>query len=315
VAIPEPITPESIREAAARISPYIRRTPVLEFEGAEIGIAPRRVVVKLEMLQHGGSFKARGAFTNMLTRPIPAAGVAAASGGNHGVAVAYAAQRLGIAATVFVPSVASPEKMARIEGYGARLKIAGNRYAEALEASQEWVRQSGALAIHAYDSPETIAGQGTLGMEFHQQCSTIDTLLVAVGGGGLIAGIASWYRGAVPLVGVEPEGAPTLTLALAAGRPVDSPAEGIAADSLAPRRVGDLVFPIAQQWVHKTLLVSDDQIRSAQQRLWESFRIVTEPGGAAAFAALLSCPMEFEKAENVGVVLCGANTGKVKFDV
>jgi threonine dehydratase len=238
----------------------------------------------------------------------------AASGGNHGVAVAYAANRLGVPATIFVPTVAAAEKVARIERYGATLKIAGDRYAEALEASERWARDSGALPVHAYDAIETITGQGTLALELEQQAPGLDRVLVAVGGGGLIAGIAAWFRHDVRITGVEPEGAPTLARALEAGRPVDSPAEGIAADSLAPKRVGEIVFPIAQRWVREVLLVTDEQIVNAQQRLWDTFRIVTEPGGAAAVAALLSRPQDFHEAEKVGVVLCGANTGSVRFD-
>jgi threonine dehydratase len=304
---------DAVREAAARISPYIRRTPILAIEGDDIGVPLGSIVFKLEFMQHGGSFKPRGAFTNMLTRPVPAAGVVAASGGNHGVAVAYAAHKLGIPATIFVPSVAAPEKLARIQNYGANLRIVGERYADSLAASEDWARQSGALPVHAYDSPETITGQATLALELEQQSPGLDALLIAVGGGGLIAGVASWYRDSLSLVGVEPEGAPTLSRALAAGKPVDSPAEGIAADSLAPRRVGEFVFPIAQRHVREVLLVTDDQIVRAQQQLWDSFRIVTEPGGAAAFAGLLSHTNKFSSARKVGVVLCGANTGAVKF--
>jgi threonine dehydratase len=228
--------------------------------------------------------------------------------------VAYAASRLGIRARIYVPSVASPAKIAKIRHHGAELVIAGERYAEALEASQSWVAQSGALPVHAYDGRKTLLGQGTLGLELEAQAPDLDTLLVAVGGGGLIGGIAAWYDRRVRVIGVEPETAPTLARALQAGRPVDAPAGGIAADSLAPRRVGELMFPLAQRGLDRVLLVTDAEIQVAQQALWDVLRIVTEPGGAAAFAALLSKRYLPKAGERVGVVLCGANTLAVKFD-
>ena len=227
---------EQILATEKIIRPHVRRTPVVESGGREFGLAPFSIVFKLELLQHSGSFKARGAFANLLLRNIPTAGVAAASGGNHGAAVAFAAQKLGVPAKIFVPTVASPEKIERIRSYGADLVITGDRYADSLAASEAWVRQSGALPIHAYDQPETLLGQGSVGSELEEQSPRIDTLLVAVGGGGLIGGIAAWNSGRVKIVAVEPEAAPTLHLALQAGRPVDSPAGGIAADSLARRR-------------------------------------------------------------------------------
>ncbi|MDQ3026173.1 MAG: threonine/serine dehydratase [Pseudomonadota bacterium] len=302
----------AIRAAAARLAPHIRRTPILEADGADFGLPAVRLVFKLEFLQHAGSFKSRGAFNNLLTRAIPPAGVVAASGGNHGAAVAYAAMRRGIPATIFVPSVASAAKVAQIRGYGARLEIAGDRYNDALLASERWVDESGALPIHAYDQWETLQGQATLGLEFEEQAPGLDALLVAVGGGGLVGGIAAWYAGRVPVIGVEPEEAPTLTRALEAGAPVDAPAGGIAADSLAPKRVGALMFPIAQRYV-KTVLVSDDAIRDAQKSLWKTLRVVAEPGGAAAMAALTSGRWKPRPGEAVGVVICGANTTAVEF--
>ena len=303
----------SIEDSAARIAPHVRRTPVLAVDGADFGLPGVRLVFKLEFLQHAGSFKTRGAFNHLLTREIPAAGVVAASGGNHGAAVAYAAMKMGKPATIFVPSVASPAKMEQIRGYGAKLEIAGERYNDALLASEEWVERSGAAAIHAYDQWETLQGQATVGLEFEAQAPELDALLVAVGGGGLIGGIAAWYSGRVPVVGVEPEAAPTLTRALEAGEPVDSPAGGVAADSLAPRRVGSLMFPIAQRHVARTVLVSDDAIRDAQRALWKTLRIVAEPGGAAALASLTSGAWKPEKGATVGVLLCGANTTAVSF--
>jgi threonine dehydratase len=295
------------------IRPYIRRTPLIEIAGADVGLDGISVILKLELLQHTGSFKPRGAFANLLTRTIPAAGVVAASGGNHGAAVAFAAMKLGKPATIFVPSVASPAKMDRIRGYGANLVVSGERYADALAASERWAAGKGALPIHAYDQPETLLGQGTVGLEFEEQESGLDTLLVAVGGGGLIGGIAAWYRGRVKLIGVEPESAPTLTSALRAGRPVDAEAGGIAADSLAPRRVGELMFPLAQAWVNRVVLVADDAIRQAQEVLWDVLRVAAEPGGAAALAALLARRYRPEPGERAGVLVCGGNTTAVDF--
>ena len=302
----------AIRAAAARLAPHIRRTPVLETDGADFGLPGVRLVFKLEFLQHAGSFKARGAFNNLLTRAIPQVGVVAASGGNHGAAVAYAAMRRGVPATIFVPSVASRAKVEQIRGYGARLEIAGDRYDDALLASERWVATSGAAAIHAYDQWETLQGQATVGLEFEEQARSLDAVLVAVGGGGLVGGIAAWYAGRVPVIGVEPEEAPTLTRALAAGAPVDAPAGGIAADSLAPKRVGSLMFPIAQKHI-ETVLVADAAIRDAQKALWKTLRIVAEPGGAAAMAALISGAWRARPGQSIGVLLCGANTTAVEF--
>jgi threonine dehydratase len=309
----QPITPEQISANEKLIRPHIRRTPILESQGAEFGLGAFPLTFKLELLQHAGSFKARGAFTNLLVRNVPPSGVVAASGGNHGAAVAYAAMKLGVPAKIFVPTVASPEKIERIRGYGAQLVITGDRYAESLAASEAWVAQSGAMPIHAYDQRETLLGQGSLGLELEEQSPHLDTLLVAVGGGGLIGGLAAWYAGRIKIVGVEPEAAPTLHLALAAGHPVDSPAGGIAADSLAPKRVGELMFPLAQKFVDRIVLVSDDAIQQAQRALWSTLRIVAEPGGAAAFAALLSRSYTPQPAERVGVLVCGGNTSAVNF--
>ena len=301
----------AIRAAAERLAPHVRRTPVIEIDGADFGLAAVRLVFKLEFLQHAGSFKTRGAFNNLLTRPVGPQGVVAASGGNHGAAVAFAAMKRGVPATIFVPSVASPAKMEQIRGYGARLEIAGERYNDALLASQRYVEESGALPIHAFEQWETLQGQATVGLEFEEQAPRLDRLLVAVGGGGLVGGIAAWYAGRIPVIGVEPEEAPTLTHALAAGEPVDAPAGGIAADSLAPKRVGALMFPIAQRHMAGTVLVTDDAIRESQRALWKALRIVAEPGGAAALAALISRALEPRAGETVGVLLCGANTNAV----
>lgn len=213
-----------------------------------------------------------------------------------------------------MPQISSPAKVERIRNYGAALVVGGERYADALEASKDWTDRSGALAVHAYDQTETLLGQGTLGAELEEQAPALDTLLVPVGGGGLIGGIAAWYAGRIRIVGVEPEAAPTLYRALEAGRPVDAEAGGIAADSLAPRRVGELVFPIAERYVERVALVADDAIRSAQKAFWQSLRVVAEPGGTAAFAALLSGRYEPRANERVGVVISGGNTLAVDFD-
>jgi threonine dehydratase len=308
------ITPEAIAATERVIRPFIRHTPVITVDMADFSLKPHGVDLKLELLQHSGSFKARGAFANLLTRTPPAAGVVAASGGNHGAAVAYAAHRLGVPATIFVPDVTSPAKIERIRSYGAKLIVGGKLYADALAASEVFAAQSGALVIHAYDQPETLLGQGTLGLEFERDRPRIDTVLVAVGGGGLIGGVAAWFAGRVKVVAVEPELAPTLHRALAAGRPVDADAGGIAADSLAPKRVGSLMFPIAQAFIAQSVLVSDVEIQAAQRALWDVLRVVTEPGGAAAFAALLSSRYIAAPGERVAVVLCGANTTAVHFN-
>lgn len=305
----------SITETWNLIRPHIRRTPMLDIDGTEFGLARGPVAFKLECLQHSGSFKARGAFANLLRRKVPQAGVAAASGGNHGAAVAYAAHALGHKAAIFVPSIASPAKIERIRGYGAELVVGGERYADALAACDAHVERTSALSIHAYDQVETLMGQGTLGAEIEAERPDLDTLLVAVGGGGLIGGIASWYAGRRKIVAVESDGAPTLHAAFAAGKPVEAPAGGIAADSLAPKQVGALMFPIARAYVApEVVLVTDDEIRAAQAALWSVLRIVAEPGGAAAFAALLSGRYVPAKGERVGVLVCGSNTTAVRFD-
>src|SRR5579871_2884785 len=304
---------DGISRTYPTIRPHIHRTPVIEVDGSDFGLPGVRLTLKLELLQHAGSFKSRGAFANLMLREIPAAGVVAASGGNHGAAVAFAAMKLGIPAKIFVPAVSSPAKIERIRGYGAELVVAGERYADALAASEQWVALSGALPIHAYDQMETLLGQGTVGLEWEQQYPQLDALLVAVGGGGLIGGIGAWYRGRTRIIGVEPAAAPTLYRALQAGRPVDAEAGGIAADSLAPRRVGELMFPLAQKYVDHVALVSDQAIQEAQTVLWDVLRVVAEPGGAAALAALLSRQYKPREGERVGVLVCGGNTSAVDF--
>ncbi|RVD60686.1 threonine/serine dehydratase [Mesorhizobium sp. M2D.F.Ca.ET.185.01.1.1] len=307
------ITRERIAAIEPRIRPYVRHTPVMRVDMADFGKSPFPVDLKLECLQHSGSFKARGAFTNLLTRPAPKAGVVAASGGNHGAAVAYAAMKLGHKASIFVPEVSPPAKIERIRGYGAELVVGGARYAEALAASEDFAARTGALQIHAFNQEETLLGQGTLGMEIEADLPEIDTLLVAVGGGGLIGGTAAWFSGRIRIIAIEPEGAPTLYRALEAGEPVDAPAEGIAADSLAPKRVGEMMFPLAEAFVERSILVSDDDIVAAQKALWDRVRIIAEPGGAAAFAAVLSGRYEPAEGERVAVLVCGSNTNPANF--
>jgi threonine dehydratase len=303
----------SIGSTYSLIKPHIRLTPVADVDGTDFGLANISLVFKLELLQYAGSFKTRGAFANLLTRRIPEAGVVAASGGNHGAAVAYAAMRLGAPARIFVPAVSSQAKVQRIRDCGADLVVTGERYADALAASEAWTAESGALPIHAFDQVETLLGQGTVGLEWEAESPDLDAVLVPVGGGGLIGGIAAWYRGNTRVIGVEPEGAPTLTRALEAGRPVDAEAGSIAADSLAPRRVGNLMFPIAQAYVDQVVLVTDAAITEAQRTLWNALRIVAEPGGAAAFAALLSRAYIPAPGERVGLLISGGNTTAVDF--
>ena len=292
------ISRASIAEVERRIRPYVRRTPVLDVGG---------IALKLECLQNAGSFKTRGAFANLTMREIPKAGVVAASGGNHGAAVAYACMSFGVPCAIFVPVVASPAKIARIESYGATLHVGGDFYQEALEASRAYEEQTGAMRVEAFDSIFTLHGPGTLGLELEDQVQ-LDTLLVAVGGGGLIGGVGCWYGGRVKVVAVEPHGAPTLHDALRAGRPVDAPTGSIANDSLAPKRVGGLTFAAAQRFVDRVVLVTDDDIRAARNELWERARVVAEPGGATAYAALLSGNYVPAPDERVGAIVSGANT-------
>jgi threonine dehydratase len=297
-----------IHEAAQRIAGHVRRTPVIEIEPSEFGVeTDARLYFKLESLQHAGSFKPRGAFNCILSSTVPAAGVIAASGGNHGAAVAYAAHKLGLPAEIFVPTISPPNKVQRLRRYGAKVNVTGSAYSEALAASRVRAAETGALSIHAYDDLRVLAGQGTLGMELEQQLSGLDTLLIAVGGGGLIGGVAAWYQSRLRVIGVEPEQAPSLYKALEAGKPVDVEVGGVAADSLGARRVGELMFPIAQKHVERVVLVKDEHIREAQKTLWHKLRMIAEPGGAAALAALLSGSYKPAVGERVAVVLCGGN--------
>lgn len=304
----------AIAAAEERIRPYIRHTPVLHTTAADFDIGEFPLNLKLEYMQYSGSFKCRGAFLNLLSRDVPDAGVVAASGGNHGAAVAFAAMTLGIPAKIFVPKVSSPAKIERIKQYGADLFVDGERYADALENSEAWRERSGAMSVHAFDQPQTIIGQGTVGVELIQDIPSLDTVLVSVGGGGLISGIGAWFGNRVKVIGVEPKGAPTMTAAFAAGGPADAEAGSIAADSLAPRQIGANVYAIAKQFVDEVILVEDDAIRAAQNILWESTRVVVEPGAATALAALTSGAYKPVASETVAIVLSGANTTGVDFD-
>jgi threonine dehydratase len=302
-----------VAEVAGLIGGYVRRTPVVTVDLADFGAAPGPLTLKLEQLQHSGSFKARGAFTNLLRREIPAAGVAAASGGNHGAAVAYAAGVLGVPARIFVPEVSSPAKISRIRSYGADLVVEGATYSDSFAISQRWIAESGALAVHAYDHPQTIQGAGTTGLELLEQAPEVTTVLAAVGGGGLLSGICVACAQSMRVVGAEPEGAPTMTEALTAGRPADAPTGSVAVDSLAPRQVGELTYEIISARAHGVVLVSDEAILEAQRLLWERLRIVAEPGGVTALAAVLSGRYRPEPGEHLGVVISGANTTAVDF--
>jgi threonine dehydratase len=306
------IQPNDVEAATQRIAPHVRVTPVLALEPRAFGSAAQ-LTLKLELMQHTGSFKARGAFNRILSAQVPDAGVIAASGGNHGAAVAYAARQLGHVAEIFVPERTPDIKVERLRRYGARVVLSGASYAEAYAASRQRAAQSGALEVHAYDQPEVVAGQGTLGRELEAQAPDLDTVLVAVGGGGLIAGVAAWYASRVKVVAVEPERCPTLYSAVEAGEPVDVEVSGVAADSLGARCIGRLAFDVAQQHVHSVVLVSDEEIRASQRALWDSLRILAEPGGAAALAGLRSGKYQPAPGERVGIIVCGGNTDPSRF--
>jgi threonine dehydratase len=296
-----------IEETSQRIADHMRTTPIIQLEEGAWGLAGC-IFLKLEQLQHTGSFKPRGAFNRVLTNAVPSAGFIAASGGNHGVAVAYVAQQLGYPAEIFVPEVCPPVKVERLRNYGAHVTQVGATYADALLASREQAARTGALEVHAYDQPEVVAGQGTLGREFEQQVPDLDTGLIAVGGGGLIGGVAAWFAGRARVIGVEPASAPSMAEALKAGKPVDTGVSGIAVDSLGARRVGELAFSLVRDYVERVVLVSDVSIRQSQLALWNDLRVIAEPGGATALAALLSGAYQPEPGERVGVVVCGGNT-------
>lgn len=303
---------DAIERAAVLIAPHVRATPCVRLEPRAFGF-PAQLTLKLELLQHTGSFKPRGAFNRILCSRVPDAGVIAASGGNHGAAVAYAARQLGYVAEIFVPEPTPDVKVERLRRYGARVVLTGANYADAYAASRERAAETGALEVHAYDQEEVLAGQGTLAREFQAQAEALDTLVVAVGGGGLIAGVAAWFAGGVKVVSVEPERCPTLYAAREAGEPVDVEVSGVAADSLGARRIGALAFGVAQRFVHAVVLVTDEEIRQTQRALWDNLRILAEPGGAAALAGLRSGKYQPQPGERLGVIVCGGNTDPTRF--
>lgn len=304
------MNPDAIRAAHTLIAPHIRATPSLEAVSPISGAPP--ISLKLELLQHSGSFKARGAFHNLISRAGPAAGCATASGGNHGAAVAYAAAALGLRATVFVPEISPAAKVAKIRAANAEVRIQGALYDDAQALCDAYVAETGALAIHPFNSETTIAGQGTVGLEWERELAArslapLDTVLVAVGGGGLIAGVAAWFDNRVKVVAVEPEGSNCFYAARRAGAPVTVGVKSIAADLLGAKRVGALPFAIGQEKVADAVLVSDEAIREAQRQIWRDYCLASEPGGAAAYAALLSSAYRPGPGERVGVLLCGGN--------
>ncbi|MBL0394265.1 threonine/serine dehydratase [Ramlibacter monticola] len=287
---------------------FIRRTPLWQLPGAALGVDCAEVWLKLEHLQVSGSFKARGMYNRLLANPIPPAGVIVASGGNAGIATAAAARALGVPCEVFVPTVSSPAKQQKLRELGARVVVTGAVYAEALEACLGRQRETGALLTHAYDQPEVVAGAGTIALEIEEQGGrTPDAVLVSVGGGGLIAGIAAWFASRSRVIALEPELAPTLYRARAAGRPEDVAVGGIAADSLGAKRVGAIAWELAQRHVADALLLPDEAIRAAQLALWKEFKLAVEPAAALGLAALLARAYVPRAEETVTLVVCGAN--------
>ena len=311
---PLPVTRPDVEAAYRVIRPHVRRTPVIEVAAADLRLeaALPPVTFKLEQLQHTGSFKARGAMNNLLTSDIPSVGVTAASGGNHGAALAFAARRAGVPCTIFVFDFTPTAKIDRIKSYGADVHPVEGGFDALMDTTLAFSADTGALMVHAYDAPGTLAGQGTVALEFLEQ-SKPDTLMIAVGGGGLIGGVTAYVGDRACVIAVEPEAAPTLHRALAAGHPVQSPAGGVAADSLGPGQIGDLMFPIAQAHIDASILVTEEAIHAAWRLLWDRMRLVVEPGGAVALAALISGAYRPEADERVGVLLCGANTSIVAF--
>jgi threonine dehydratase len=301
-----PVTRRDIRAAAERIDGRVRRTPVLSLGRGAFGV-DARITLKLEQLQVTGSFKPRGAFSKMLASDVPPAGVIAASGGNFGLAVAVAAGVLGHCAEIFVPSTSPATKIDRIREHGAEINVIEGLYDDAADACRLRAQETGACWMHPYDQPEVVAGQGTIGLELSDQIPRADSVLVGVGGGGLIGGIAAWYEGSLRVVGVEPAGSRCLDAALAAGEPIDVPVESVAADSLGAKRVGTIAFALARRYVHHVTLVPDQAIVEAQRTLWRDLRVVAEPGGAASFAALITGAYRPEPGEHVVVLICGAN--------
>ncbi len=306
MAAAPPVARADVLAAANRIAGRVRTTPVVSVEPAAFDTSAP-VTLKLELLQHTGSFKARGAYNRILSNRDAATGVIAASGGNHGLGVAFAARALGLPAEIFVPETSSPVKVARLHALGATVVQTGRVYADALVACEKRAADSGALVVHAYDQPEVVAGQGTVGLELFGQAQ-VDTVLVAVGGGGLIGGITATAHDAVRIVAVEPERAPTLHAALAAGGPIDIDVSGIAVDSLGASRLGALAYDIVSGRDVHNVLVSDEAISGARKALWDRLRVAAEPGGATALAALTSRRYRPKPGERVAVLVCGGNT-------
>jgi threonine dehydratase len=293
-----PVTPDDVERAARRIEAHVRRTPVIEHGG---------LWLKLELLQHAGSFKARGAFNRMLSEQLPAAGVIAASGGNHGAAVAYAASRLGVAAEILIPSTSPVLKRRLIERFGARAVVVEGFYDDAQQVAGERQARTGALMLHPFDHPATVAGQGTMSRELEAQLGDIDTLVVASGGGGFTAGQAAWFRDRVRIVSVEPETSQCLRAALEAGTPVDVEVAGVAADSLGAKQIGGVPWAVVRRFVDEAVVVGDDDIRATQRAIWDELRLISEPGGAAALAAIRTGAYRPDAGERVVVAVCGSN--------
>ena len=301
------VTHETIRQAAQRVAGHVRQTPLLRLPGAALGVDCAELWLKLEHLQRGGSFKARGMFNRMLSQPIPAAGVVVASGGNAGIAVAIAAQTLGVRCEVFLPQLSPAAKREKLAALGAHVQVGGAAYADAYAACLQRQADTGALLMHAYDQTEVVAGAGTLAAEVEAQAGLPERVLVSVGGGGLIAGIAAWFGGRTRVEALEPVGSPTLHAARAAGAPVDVAVGGLAADALGARRIGSIAWPLCQRFVVAAHLVPDAAITAAQQTLWRELRLAVEPAAALPLAALLAGVVLTQPHERVLLVLCGAN--------
>lgn len=299
------VHPSEIERAAVRIAPHIRQTPLLTIEPGEL--SPARLILKLETLQKTGSFKVRGAFNTVLKATPGEAGIVAASGGNHGIAVAYAARSLGFRAEIFVPEIASPVKVNRLRALGAEVHQTGERYADSLAAMRERQAITGAFEVHAYDQADVLSGQGTLAREFEAAAPPLDRMVIAVGGGGLVGGALAWLQNRLEILAVEPQTSMAMGAALTAGTPVDVDVSGVAADSLGARRIGQISFDLALTHKLQAIQVSDEAIRKAQRWLYEHCRIVTEPGGATAFAAVLEGGFPVLEGETLGIVLCGSN--------
>ncbi len=301
------LTCDDITQAAERLGPFVRTTPSITVEGSELD-STGTVSLKLELLQHSGTFKARGASNFCLASEIGAAGVVAASGGNHGAAVAWAAKRLGHRATIFVPTISAPAKVERLRHYGADVHQVGAVYAESLEASQEFTAETGATPVHAYEAPLVMAGAGTIGLEFEAQVASLDAVVVACGGGGLVGGIATWLGSRTSIVACETRGTASYARALEAGEPVDVEISGVAADALGASRIGTLAWTQLQAAGAVSVVVDDEAVKAARNLLWDRFRLVTEPSAAVPVAALISGAYRPNPDAHVGVVVCGANT-------